>query len=345
VQLQNLVRWPKWFTMKDAEAILKVVNLWPAERAAEWIEAVYDNPFQIMPFLLRFMLTGGHGKKLVRADAANIEGRALAWMAGEQWKLDAFRRYDEGTGPDLYRVMAALVTGKTIEDVDEDERQWAGKVPELACGYQGGVGAFQALAKAYGVKISDAKADEVKILWRERNSRICQLWYDTEEAALEAVRAPGRVTSCGARGRETHYKVIDWMLLARLPSGRVLTYPFPAVKDRETPWGETRAQIHYWGWNSELKQWREDHTYGGKLVENNTQALCRDLLAGAMKRLRAAGFPVVLHVHDEPVAEIDASVVDDDTVKRFEAVASQPEPWAVGLPINFKGSIGDRYSK
>lgn len=355
IQVQNLPRWPKWFTMDDAERIIKVLHTFEPEQAIEWIEGVYGDVLTILPLLLRPVIKALPGHNLVGADAANIEGRGLAFQAGEQWKLDAFRDYDAGTGPDLYKVMASGVLEKTIAEIDEDERQSSGKVPELACGFGGGKGAFANMAKVYGVKVSDAVAERTIEMWRNKNPMIAGrkresgygreggYWSDLQNAAMDAVRNPNRKFTAGV-GAATTFLFDGTKLLARLPSGRVMCYWYPSIKMREAPWGEEVEALHFWAWDSEKNRWAEHNTYGGKLSNNTTQGICRDILAAAMLRLRKAGFKIVLHVHDEPVAMVPKGDPALNAAE-FGRIASEHEPWMTGLPIVFKAQTRERYSK
>lgn len=324
-----------------------------AAQTAEALDMMFGSPLDVISQCLRSMLSAAPGNVLYAADFANIEGRVLAWLADEKWKLQAFRDYDTilGTdakgkpirkGPDLYLVTAAGILGKTIGEVTEEERQGSGKVPELACGFQGGVGAFQNMAKIYGVKYTDDRANAIKEAWREKHPRIRSYWGDVEAAALDAVMHPGQKVKAGPAGREVAYRINGSFLWCRLPSGRVLCYPYPKLKAKETPWGEMRDAVHYMAVNSTTNKWEETDTYGGKLVENVTQAVARDLLAQAMLRVEAAGYPIVLHVHDEIVAEVPEGTGD---LKTYEALCAEVPSWAAGLPIATAGWTGRRYRK
>lgn len=342
VQLQNIPRWPEWFGLDDAEACIAKLLATPDPRAAaDWIRFLYDSPLTIVSYLLRPLLCAAPGNDLLAADFANIEGRGLAWLAGEEWKLEAFRAYDAGTGPDLYKVMAARIYGVDLAAVTKDRRQ-IGKVAELACGYQGGVGAFQQMAKTYLVKVPDDIAEMAKTKWREANPLIKQYWYDLEEAAMQAVLKPGMKQFAGPQKRQVVFLVRGSFLWCLLPSGRALCYPYPKIKSKMTPWGEPKDCIHYMHVDGMSNKWVETHTYGGKLAENVTQAICRDLLASAIERCEAAGYPVVLHVHDEVVSERRQGEGD---LAEFEALCAETPAWAEGLPVTAAGWRGRRYRK
>jgi len=320
------------------EQVLDTLTTCTPDEAHSLIATLFDNPLTVISDCLRGMICAAPGNVLLCADFANIEGRGLAWIAGEQWKLDAFKAYDAGTGPDIYKLSYAKSFRIPVEQVTKENR-FVGKVQELALGYQGGVGAFQTMAKAYRVEVSDERAEEVKVAWREAHPNVVSFWYDIERAAKEAVGHPGHAFACGT----TTFLVKGSFLFCKLPSGRVLTYPYPKLKPKMTPWGEEKEQIHYMSVDGKTKKWQETHTYGGKLTENVVQALSRDILAEAMTRLDAEGYPIVLHVHDEIVAEVEEHKNWD--LKLFEAYMKRVPAWATGLPIAVEGWRGKRYRK
>lgn len=311
---------------------------------------------------------------LIAADFRNIEGRVLAWLAGEQWKLDAFAAYDAGTGPDLYKVAFGRSFGISPEVVNSDQRQ-IGKVMELALGYQGGAAAFQSMARLYGVDIGQSynllcgwepqatraidayetrgkgsgikrdswiAAEIVKLGWRDVHPKITQFWHDLESAAIKALNNPGNKYMCG---QLCFLKAGSFMWL-RLPSGRPLCYPYPRLSEKQMPWldrnGKPATKLTF-AFKTEVKhQWVDSYAYGGLWAENVTQATSRDLLAEAMKRLERQGYPIVSHAHDEAVAEVPQGF---GSVEEFCSIMTQIPPWAAGCPIAAAGWSGARYRK
>lgn len=320
---------------------------------------------------LRGFLVAGKGKKFIAKDYNAIEARVVAWLAGQESVLVIFRN-----GEDIYVYQAKDIFGGDIDDF----KRSVGKVAILALGFQGGVFAFYAMAKGYNISMAPAlpalwakadeytreralarynqekdKADEkginkqewlaselTKIAWRNSNPMIVQYWSDVENAAIEAVQNPGRVTSAGPGKRALKFKVAGSFLFMRLPSGRSLCYPYPRISEKETPWGQKRPTLTYMGVDSMTKQWSRQYAYGGLLVENATQAVARDLLAGAMVRLDRNNFEIVLHVHDEVVVEADQG---DDVDAEIQRIMTIVPPWAEGLPIAAGGWQGARYKK
>jgi DNA polymerase len=307
----------------------------------EWLAIFYGAPMTVISDCLRSLLIARKGRRLVVADYANIEGRGLPWLAGDERKLTAFRAADAKTGPGIYERAAAGIFGVKIEDVTKPQRQ-IGKTSELACGYGGGVGAFQSMAKNLGVKVPDAEADKIKSAWRESHPEIVNYWYALERAAMNAVREPGSVFSAGAKGRESAFKVAGNVLWLRLPSSRVIAYPDPKIKPVETPWGEMKDAVTFMGVDAKTHKWSRQKTYGGSLAENVTQAICRDLLAEAITRLESAGYPIVMHAHDEAVADVPKGF---GSLKEFEAIMCASESWAAGMPVVSEGYEALRYRK
>ncbi|HDT6510940.1 TPA: DNA polymerase [Klebsiella pneumoniae] len=345
------------------------------ERIDEGIEALksgcadllFDNVMELTSSALRGCIMAPAGKKLVVSDLSNIEGRKLAWLAGEQWKLAAFRQYDEGTGPDLYKLAYAKAFNITPEEVTKYQRQ-IGKVMELGLGFGGGVAAFLTFALVYGLDLEELAAaampniprdvqreakswydesvkrkatyglservfiacDSLKRLWRRAHPETCDFWYQLERTVRAAIATPKKTLYCG------YLKVRRdgaWLRI-QLPSGRALCYPSPSIE---------KGNITYMGINSYSRKWQRLKTYGGKLVENVTQATARDVLAGNMPLIENAGYSIVLTVHDEVICE--APDTDDYTDAALSSLLSTNPEWAPDIPLNAGGFEAYHYRK
>ncbi len=305
------------------------------------------------------------------SDFSNIEGRIVAWLAGQEDKLDAFRAFDEGTGPDLYLVAAAGIFNVPVKDA-KPFRQ-IGKVAELSMGYGGGAKAFAKMAKNYGVRIAQQydgiwpnvaeylkdealaawddrgrktgmsekawlASEVIKLGWRAKNHRIAAYWKETEDAVVKALKNKGEIITCG----KVKFRQVGSFLFCLSPSGNTIVYPYPHLKEKETPWGEMRPQIVYKCIDQFTRKWGDTTTYGASVVENETQFIARNIMAEAMLRVDAAGHAVVLTVHDEIITEDDA---DFGSMDEFNALMTQVPAWATGLPISVGGWQGSRYHK
>lgn len=328
-----------------------------------------DDTMGLAASCLRGMIVSAPGRKLCAADLANIEGRMMCWIAGEAWKIEAFRAYDAGRGPDLYKVAYARpfrIDPATIGD--KDPRRQIGKVMELALQYYGGVGAFCSMAETYGLRLEElaesawsvipkafkehaaeqyTKAkkrrrlyglpertwlvcEALVLMWRDAHPAIARFWYDLEKAVANAVLHEGRATDVG---RVTVDRRENWLRI-RLPSGRYLSYPAP----RSTDDGPS-----FIGVNPYTKQWGRISTYSGKLAENIVQAASADILMDGLVATERAGYNPVLSVHDEIITEPpDDPAFDDGGLSRIMTTSS---PWAVGLPLAAKGFTSTRYAK
>lgn len=315
-QPQNLPR-PAF---SDTDNCITLFN----QRDPEIIETLYGDPMVALSSCLRGMIVPAAGSRLLVSDFSAIEARVLAWLADEQGPLDVFRE-----GGDIYCHAATGIYNRTITPKDKDERQ-IGKVAVLALGYQGGVGAFQTMAKAYRVEVPDEQADEIKVKWRKAHPKIVKFWYALEQAAQNAVRHKGHAFEAGP----ITFRVVGNFLFAKLPSGRRLAYYQPR---------NGHDGLEFWGTDSKLGgRWAKLTTYGGKLCENVTQAVARDLLAEAMLRLENHGYNVVASIHDEIICELPHGV---GSLENMEELMCELPEWATGLPMSAEGFECERYRK
>lgn len=331
---------------------------------------------------LRSMICAEPGNVLYGADYSNIEGRVNAWMAGEQWKLDAFREYDEGKGHDLYKLAFSNSFGKPVEEVDKQDRQ-IGKVQELACGYQGGVGAYISMGDNYNIDPADiaktvvasATAEKwdamairyekstdkfnlpedqwtaIKLVvggWRAAHPNIVQFWWDLGDAAIEAVDTPGVVVP--VRGGMVNYVCTDGWLYCQLPSSRVICYCQPFIrssvqvlvnKDGEE-YERVKRTVWFFGRDATTGRWVEKYLYGGLQCENVVQGTARCILDRAMLALEERGYSVMLHVHDEAVAEVEKSF---GSLGEFQQIMAKVPDFAHGLPLAVGPWTDERYVK
>ncbi len=314
----------------DTEAFLN--NSWVKRKDGT---KVFD-PMGAVATCLRGCIAAKEGCVFYQCDWSAIEARGVNWLAEQEDILEVFRKYDAGIGPDVYKVTAAAIACILIEAVTDDLRQM-GKVVELGAGYAMSADKLVAYARdTYGLKLTPEEAEKAIGVYRVTHRKVVAYWSNLETAAKMAIRRPGVVYSCG----RVAYRFDGQHLQCRLPSGRLMTYPFATIKPAMTSWGELRDQIHFYVWTN--KHWVEETTYGGKLCENVTQGTCRDLMRDAVIRLEDAGYPIVLRVHDELVAEVDINANSYEDFKRLFLVVPD---WATGLPLNGGGWIGPRYKK
>lgn len=330
-------------------------------------DLLFDNIMELTSSAVRGCIVAPEGKKLVVSDLSNIEGRMLAWLAGEQWKLQAFRDNDAGTGHDLYKLAYASAFGISPEDVTKYQRQ-IGKVMELGLGFGGGVAAFVTFALVYGLDLEEladaalpniprdvtreAKSwydesvrrkstyglservfiacDSLKRLWRRAHPETCDFWHELERTVRTAISIPKKTLYCG----QLKLRRDGAWLRIQLPSGRALCYPSPSIE---------KGNITYQGVNSYTRKWQRLKTYGGKLVENVTQAAARDVLAGNMPLIDDAGYSIVLTVHDEVLCE--APDTEDFNDKELSALLSTNPEWAPDIPLNAGGFEAYHYRK
>lgn len=300
---------------------------------------LYDQISNILSQLTRTAIIAPKGKTLAVADFSAIEARVIAWLSSELWRLKVFATHGK-----IYEASASKMFSVPIESVTKDSDYRAkGKVAELALGYQGAVGAL----KTMGGEAMGLSESEMKIIvkrWRLANPKIVALWSDLENCAIAAVTHKKKVVSIH---KGLAFECNDDFMTIKLPSGRRLFYYQPELKKQTVRYeGKEweKVEISYMGVDSTTKQWTRLKTYGGKITENVVQAIARDLLADAMREMDARGLNIVMHVHDEVVAETLADGAEE-TLDLMSWIMSQGLPWADGLPLGAEGYITDFYKK
>ena len=363
VNLQNIAR-----PTVDADMCIKLLHA----RDLDLYKMSDIEPMDALSSSVRGMLIPSEGKKFIIGDYASIESRALAWLAGQEDKLEIFRGHGK-----MYEYVASNIYKKPIENITKAER-FVGKIGELACGYGGGAGALQGMAEVYKAPMTKADAEKIKQQWRKVNPLICKFWYEIEQAAREAVQKQEVRQVRGIK-----FVVKNNFLVCQLPSGRRLYFHRPSIVDKKVVMYKTPAtedmpemsylyspseytsfaefekcaenagvepyefiamNIQFWGVNSKTKKWCLLDTYGGKLVENITQAVARDLMAESMLALDKSGYEIVLTVHDEIISEVG---INDQTrtVEDFTRIMEQTPNWADGLPVGVEAYQALRYRK
>ena len=336
-------------------------------RDAELLKLNYGTVPDALSQLIRTAFIPRPGKRFAVADYSAIEARVVAWLAGEQWVLDAFM-----AGKDIYCATASQMFGVPVEKHGQNsELRQRGKVAVLALGYGGGESALTAMG-ALRMGIPEEDLPGIKQSWRKANPAICTMWRRVEEAAIEALQTgkpfplqikvkdperarenerimgvtPGTFSNRFITGakltfrREADPDTQQEFLTIELPSRRKLFYAHPFLAPAKN--FPDRQSLHYWGVNQTSKKWAQTDTWGGKLVENITQAVARDCLAETLYKLdREHHMTAVFHVHDEVIVEVNGK----DDLNAILDVMAAPIEWAPGLPLKGAGFICDYYQK
>jgi DNA polymerase len=282
----------------------------------------------VLKGMLRPALLASDGNWLAVADWSSIEARVNPWLSGKgDAKLELFR-----TGRDVYKVNAMATFRVAFEDVTPDQRQ-VGKVQELACGFAGGVGAFAAMGRVYGLALPEPEAKRMVQGWRAANDWAMPFWQDLEQAYTRAMRHKGHEFTAG----RITYLFDGVHLWYALPSGRVLCYPFARLEAE----GVTYAKAA-WKPAADAKEWPRARLWRGLACENVTQATANDLLRYSLRMLDAEGFEPVLHVHDEIVLETNDP---DLTVEAMKRIMCSTPMWAEGIPLGIEVHTMRRYGK
>jgi DNA polymerase len=301
----------------------------------EHVRKLYPRPLSIIGDCSRSMIIAAPGHVLIGADFSSIESRVLAWVAGEEWKLDSYRRFDATRDPrdEPCCITACKIFGVAPGSFDKSSpERGIGKTCDLAFGYAGGLNAWR---KFQPDQFSDQEVEKFKTDWRAAHPAIKRFWHKIDRAAWTAVRERGRITHCG----RVAFRCAGAFLQLKLPSGRKLSYPQPRIV------GDEHEQSVVFADNGagQFKDCRNGHgAYGGLWTENVVSGIARDLLADAMLRLEAAGYPIVLHVHDEIVAEV---LEANGSTEDFTQLMTRRPSWALELPIAAGAWSGPRYCK
>ena len=299
------------------------------------VRSLYPQPLSVIGDCTRAMITAAPGHMLIGADFSSIESRVLAWVAGEEWKLDSYRRFDATHDPrdEPYCITACKIFRKPEGSFTKGSPERSvGKTCDLAFGYMGGLGAWR---KFEPDRFTDDEVKTFNAEWRAAHPKIKRFWYDVDRAALMAVRERGRVFRCGP----VAFKSAGAFLWLKLPSGRKLAYPQPRAI------GDDKRQHVVFADNAagQFKDCRNGQgSYGGLWTENIVSGIARDLLADAMLRIEAAGFPIVLHVHDEIVCEVP---IGFGSTEEFTHLMTRKPSWALDLPVAASAWTGMRYTK
>lgn len=332
VQAQNL---PRTYT-EPLELARDLVK----GRKLDALKCIYGSVPDTLSQLIRTAFIAAPGNVLIDADFSAIEARVVAWLAGEEWKLEVFRTHGK-----IYEASASQMFGVPIDLIKKGNPEYAlrqkGKVAELALGYQGSTGALINMG-ALNMGIPEEDLPDIVSRWRDANKRIRGLWYKLQNAAIQAITQGGSVGVNGliiARGWDAIQNT-DYMTIT-LPSGRKLFYNAPQIGVNQ--WGN--PSISYMGMDQTTKKWKRIETYGGKLVENCVQAIARDCLAQAIEHLEAAGLPVIFHIHDEVVIDIRPFADNEAMLAKTVEIMSRPVPWAPGLPLVADGWVGKFFKK
>jgi DNA polymerase len=317
VQLQNLAQ-------NHLDQIDKVREL-VRHRDLETLELLFDNVPDVLSQLIRTAFIAKPGHTFLVSDYAAIEARVIAYLAGEQWRMDVFAQ-----GGDIYCSSASqMFKVPVVKHGENGHLRQKGKIAELACGYGGGVGALKAFG-ADKMGLTEEEMQDIVTQWRQASPTIPRFWRDTENAAKRALENPGRTFTlpCGVK----YLRDAD-ALRCRLPSGRILSY-----------WGarlDNDGSICFMGQNQTTRKWEKTETWGGKLVENIVQAYARDCLAVALLRLDEAGYSITFHVHDEIIAEASEGSRWEDMAE----IMGRPIDWAPGLLLRGDGYSTNFYMK
>lgn len=329
LQVQNFykTKLPKWV---DYEFLAGMI----ANEEYDDIELLYGDLMNTLASACRSVIRAPKGKVFYVADYAQVECRIVFWLADEK---DALKIMADDT-KDIYCEMAGDIY-KTKVTKENDTERFVGKQAILGLGYQMADERFKNRCADFDVIIEKEFSKNVVKIYRTKYKRVKALWKEMNDAAMDAVRNRGRKFYCA--DKKLYYQTEGKYLYCYLPSGRRIAYVEPMVK-RIKKWGKEIPTLTYMGWNSGLRRWRRDETFGGKLLENACQAIVADIADDGTNRCNEKGYVVIFPVHDELIAETDE---DFGSIEEYEELLSSGPEWSKGLPIKAEAWKGTRYKK
>lgn len=320
VQPQNLPR--------NSEKPLDIMRQLAKSRDTDWLQTLFGSLPGCLSQLIRTAFVPKKGHRFITSDFSAIEAVVIAWLADEKWRLDVFRTHGE-----IYEASASMMFGIPIELIDKESPYRAqGKVAELALGFGGSEAAIAKMDTKN--EIPPQERLPLVYRWRDANKKIVALWKIVNDAVIDVLTTGQQVNLM----KGIKITLEKGVLFIHLPSGRKITYLKPRLGANKFG----GVGIFYEGQNQTTNKWEEQETYGGKLVENIVQAFARDLLVAAMLRVDAAGWPIVLHVHDEIVTEMPFG---RGSVEELNALMAAPVEWAPGIPVRAAGFESYYYKK
>jgi len=318
----------------------------PTVEAAEFLAAadhetaalVYgDDLLDACVASIRGMVRASEGRTFVDVDFSSVENRCGVWLAGHQRKVEMF-----AAGLDEYKVFASeSLFHVPYAEVSKHQRQ-VSKSAVLGCMFGQGAKGLVEYAKGFGVELSEEEAAGIVARYRMDYEPVKDLWYACEKACIQAVKAPGAVFQVGSSPLRVQCK--DDQLVMRLPSGRLLTWRHPRLEQAQDLQGRPRWTLTAWFLNTYSRQWGRNKLYGSSIYQSAVQGMARDLLRDAMFECEKEGFPIVLTVHDEILAEVQIPHAEAALASITRIMSTAPA-WAPGLPLAAEGWIGERYRK
>ena len=283
--------------------------------------------------LVRSALKAPDKQAFVDVDFSSIENRVGVWLAGQKDKVELFRQ-----GLDEYKTFASTSLYKIPYDQVTKEHRQIAKSAVLGCMFGQGAKGLVEYASGMGVNITPVQAKQAVDAYRLSYAKVKNLWYQCEEAAINAVQTPGTAFDAGSKVRLKVSNDALWMIL---PSKRLICWQRPEVKLVMTPWGAEKLGVTVHSQNTYTRQWGRNQLIGSSIFQSATQGLARDFLAHAMLNLEEAGYQVINSIHDEVLLLAESASVLDDVV----AIMTTPPDWAPDMPLAAEGWTGERYRK